>query len=678
MNGRHRLSVTLTAVAVAALAATATLAGQRGVGPPPPPPPPPPELLSQTPVTGTGAISGVVVDGARRQPIAGAVVSLGGGVRGSLPSPSRVTTDSKGRYVFTRLPAGNYSLAATNGGYETGRFGDDDPDRPVGLRAVQLADAQWFADGRILMWRTGAISGTVTDEAGEPQVGLVVRVIERVILAGQPQLASGASAKTDDLGHYRVAGLASGSYVVFVPSVQAAVPGDMTLVDLAGYTPETMRAAEAAGRQLTPPDPAALVADASTRLIPAGYPVPPAPGGRWMYPPTFYPGARTIAEAATVDLRRGEQRAGIDVGLAPVRGVVVRGVVQSPTGTVPAHTTLRLLPLGNEALGFGSETATALIGADGTFALPNVPAGRYTIVVSRTAMEYMSSSGSLYGTPAPPGCVSGGSGFFTLGSGPGSLRASYRSCGGTADDALAARMPLTVGDADMPGVVVPFARSMSISGRFVFEGGPPAADSLQARIGTQVFAEPANGDASLGLPTGRNLPGDLTQFKVTGLLQGAYVLRLGGPVIGQVKSVEWQGRDFTGRPFDMTSGRDITGVVVTFTSAAARIRGSVRDQKGAAAASGAVVAFPTDRSLWTNYGLRPDRLALATISTSGAYSLNLPAGEYFVVAIDTASAKDWTDPRFLAAASTAATRVTVGWGETPMQDLTMATVKVAR
>jgi hypothetical protein len=518
----------------------------------------------------------------------------------------------------------------------------------------------------------------VTDEAGEALVGVLVRVISRVTIAGRPHLAGGQTAKSDDLGRYRVAGLAPGPYVVLVPSVQVAVPAGVTPEELSGITANDVKTAEAAGRSLTIPDPVAIVADAATRIILGPYVTPPpVSAAGWMYPPMYFPGARSIADAGTVDLGRAEHRTGVDIRMAPVRSVRVSGVVQSPSAAPATGMNVRLVPAGNEGLGFGSETATALVGAGGAFTLVNVPSGAYTIVVSRGSMEYLTGDGaSMYSLAAPPGCIGGGGGFFTLGSGAGSLRVSHRNCGG--DATFSARMPLTVGDRDVQGVVVPLQRAVSITGRIVYAGDAPAPDSPAGRIGGTIFAEPANGDALLGLPTGRSLPEDLTRFRIDGLLPGAYVLQANIIAGGPIKSIEWQGRDYAQRPFDTTAGRDIEDVVITLTREVTRARGSVRDIKNAMAASGLVLAFPTDRTMWVNYGLRPSRLQSASVSPAGAYTLALPAGEYFLVAIEPGVTPDWMDPRFLEAASAAATRVTLAWGETKTTDLSIAAVKVNR
>jgi hypothetical protein len=139
-----------------------------------------------------------------------------------------------------------------------------------------------------------------------------------------------------------------------------------------------------------------------------------------------------------------------------------------------------------------------------------------------------------------------------------------------------------------------------------------------------------------------------------------------------VKSVQWQGRDCTDRPFDATSGRDIDDVVVTFTFETAAIAGFVRDVKGQILTTGAVIAFPTDRTLWSRYGFAPSRIKSAPVSTNGQFTITpLPAGDYYVLAVDDAQATAWQDPAFLGAAAVRAEKATVGWGETRSVNLTL-------
>lgn len=176
------------------------------------------ETSQAQPVTGTGAISGVVTDGVTGRPIAGAVIYVGMAGRAG-GGNSRQLTDPKGRFVFTDLPAHDqYFLNASGFGYVNGGYGQT-PLRPSQTR-IRLAQGEWFKDAHIQLWPPAAVSGRVFDERGEPVVGVPVRVLAQILVGGRPQIAAGLSTITDDRGAYRIAGLRAGRYFVQVPSVQ--------------------------------------------------------------------------------------------------------------------------------------------------------------------------------------------------------------------------------------------------------------------------------------------------------------------------------------------------------------------------------------------------------------------------------------------------------------------------
>jgi hypothetical protein len=53
----------------------------------------------------------------------------------------------------------------------------------------------------------------------------------------------------------------------------------------------------------------------------------------------------------------------------------------------------------------------------------------------------------------------------------------------------------------------------------------------------------------------------------------------------------------------------------------------------------------------------------------------LPAGDYFVVALDRAHAVNWYDADFLASIEHLASRVSIGWGESKVADLALAPLR---
>jgi hypothetical protein len=664
LRRRSRLAVVLI-LAVGALA-TGLLARQgRGGGGPLPAPPGIPGQALQPPVEGTGAISGVVADGTTGRPLAGAVVTLSGSGRGA-PGTKRQSTDDKGRFIFTKLPAfDGYSIAVSRIGYFVARLD----------RRITLADGQWFADAKIALSKLGAISGVVTDETGEPVVGAFVRVLARVLVSGLPQLAAGPVARTDDRGVYRIPALSPGKYLVAVPSVQWSVPAETPASTLNGQTPESAAAAEAAGRPLPQRNDQTLNPDGRDLLFLGAYTTPPAPaGGRSLvYPITFYPAVRSPAESVVIDLVGGEERTGIDLQLRAVNAVRVSGLVEGPADAQAAGMTLRLLPAGMEGMANGGEAATALVGASGAFTFLNVPAGDYTILASRSQMEYQAQRSVVLGPtlPTPPAYVFGSSGGGVVPSGSTGTNYNYRQS--TGPQTHSGRTSVTVGDRDLSGVVVPLSRGTTVSGRIVYEmTTPPPPESSTFML--PVYAEPADGSTVLGMPSGRVKPnGAESTFAIDGLQAGLYTLRFVAVANGgRIKSIVMDGKDYTNRPFDASGGRDLTGVVVTVTDKSVKLAGSVRDAQGRLADHGAVMAFPVEPEQWRGYGFTPRRIASVSVTTAGSYQYpSLMAGDYFVIAVDEALATAWQDPKFLAAASSVATRVTLEWGDAKAIDLTL-------
>jgi hypothetical protein len=127
--------------------------------------------------------------------------------------------------------------------------------------------------------------------------------------------------------------------------------------------------------------------------------------------------------------------------------------------------------------------------------------------------------------------------------------------------------------------------------------------------------------------------------------------------------------------FDASVGRDFEDVVVTLTDKVARLRGIVRDRNGPAIA--AVLAFPADRDRWTLFGWNPARFRSARSGSDGTYELtDLPAGEYFVIAVDVAHVSSWQHASFLTAAAPLATRLSANWGDAKTAELSVVQVAV--
>ena len=162
------------------------------------------------PASGTGRIRGRVLQAGTGTPIRRAQVTL----TGEQSVKRLVTTDGNGRYEFSDLPAGRFTISAAKGGYLTLQYGQRrtfEPGRPVTLTDAQILGVD------LTLPRAGVISGRVIDRFGEPAVGADI-VVERYQYSsdGQRRLtrAPDMATTTNDLGEFRVFGLMPGEYIV--------------------------------------------------------------------------------------------------------------------------------------------------------------------------------------------------------------------------------------------------------------------------------------------------------------------------------------------------------------------------------------------------------------------------------------------------------------------------------
>jgi hypothetical protein len=212
---------------------------------------------------------------------------------------------------------------------------------------------------------------------------------------------------------------------------------------------------------------------------------------------------------------------------------------------------------------------------------------------------------------------------------------------------------------------------MSLRGRVAFEGdgNPPNPVSI--------VAEPADGNPAVGLHQSgaRVQPGSDDQFVFGGLPPGRFMLRvLGLNPLYAVQSVRAGGADVTDRPIDAGAGQDHADVVVTVTDRVAAIEGTA--QGDGTPGLKTVIAFPADRQLWSAYGMSAPRFKTAPVKNDGSFKIvNIPAGDYLLVAVPAEHSRRWQEPQFLDAASRVATRVTAAWGRTASQSVKAVVIK---
>jgi len=149
----------------------------------------------------------------------------------------------------------------------------------------------------------------------------------------------------------------------------------------------------------------------------------------------------------------------------------------------------------------------------------------------------------------------------------------------------------------------------------------------------------------------------------------------GEPPGWTLKSIVVAGRDVSDEPLEITGG-DVTGVVVTFTDRPSELSGVVRDEHGDPDGAARVIVFPSDRPRSSQGPPGPRRGRSTGASRTGAYSFSgLPAGDYYVVAVDDRIDVNAQDPKTLEALGRIASRVTIRDSDTRTQDLTTAQIR---
>ena len=497
-------------------------------------------------------------------------------------------------------------------------------------------------------------------ERGEPVVGVAVRGFSSVLVAGHSQFVGSDVATTDDRGEYRLANLTPGKYAVSVLSVQ------QTVLDTTPEAAQRRAIGELSrGGGVNPGLPAVDV-DGTHRLAISNFATPPPPSATAprAYAAEFYPGTPTISNARLIDIAYGTSRRGVDFQLHPVPAVTVSGRLDGASDA--SSMLLRLMAAGSEQFGAGSEAATTVVERNGAFTFLNVPAGEYTLLAQAVFGELTRGIGEV-SMPDAPGFAGGpGQAGMAMNLSSGGLNFSSH----TSKTGMWGRARVAVGTANVTDVVVQMHSPVTVRGRVVMASGGSGL-----RLSTILGAQPANGDPSAGFVNKFiTINGD-TPFALEGLGRGTYLIGL--PSYFQfvsVASITTAGREIRDTGLDTSDGRDIDDVVISLTENITSIQGTVR---GDGAAAAAVIIFPANRARWTDYGVDPILFRSKATDSTGTFLVKgLPDGDYFAVAVDGMQHDAWVDPKFLEAASTVATRITLTLGEKKSLDLTMSKVVV--
>jgi protocatechuate 3,4-dioxygenase beta subunit len=462
--------------------------------------------------------------------------------------PRQAITNTQGFFEFSGLQAGTYRVLVSGAThfpqYIGMAYGARRPNAPFSSdmgQMISVGEGQTFDKAVVRLPRGAVISGRVTDESSEPLARVQVYTV--FYPPGSPRgQRTGSGAQTDDLGQFRLYGLAPGDYLV---------------------------AAEA--RENTFSSPNAPLEDDNERVG---------------FLTTYYPGTTDEAAASRVRARAGSEISGIEIRLGEGRLFRVSGSVVDSQGKPASQIGGQMMRReagfnGGSSFGFSTDEK-------GRFRMQNLPPGNYRLVVQ--PRQNFGPAGR--GSDTDPGEM--------------------------------ATIPLTV-SSDLDNVVVMTMPGVTITGRLVIEQGPATPPPGPIRVMPVVdYAEPSMGIRMSQQPV---LVGPDQTFTLKGLM-GEYLLRVAAPNL-YVKSVTLEGgQDVTDTPYEFKSNER---VVMTVTSRASALEGTVTDSKGGVAADTGVIVFSEERGTWRTSSTRTRRTAT---DADGHFRIQgLLPGRYFVIAV---------------------------------------------
>ncbi len=578
---------------------------------------------------GTGIISGSVVVAGTGLPARRARVSLSAPEAGGRTA----TTDEQGLFSFAKLPAGRYSLSASKPSHVNASYGQVRPGRPG--TPIQLEDGQQFST-RLQIYKGGVLTGTILDEHGEAISNTQVRVMRYVTQTGQRTLQQNGGGSTDDRGIYRVFGLQPGEYII------AATPRNTGGPTEAERMQTEMQALQ---RMIdTRRDDETVTRDLTARIAMMRSQVPEQEDPSTGYAPVYFPGTTAPAQALTVPLAAGEEKAGVDFQLMRVLVARVEGTVVNGTGQ-PLQNIQVMLSSQNSAPGV--DTMSARADAEGRFRLSNVAPGQYTILARSTANQ----GGRQGGPPQPMVAAQGRGGQPQQSADPMRYWAS-------AD--------VSVDGRNVSNVMLTLQPGMTITGRILFDGAAqPPADFTRLRVNLNPVDPGGNAQLAQSAAGRVDAAG---RFSIPGVLPGKY--RLTAANAGQgwaVESAIVEGQDTLDFPIEIKPGQTAPTAVITFSDRRADLSGTLLNERGQPAPEYTVVLYPTDPRYWIP-GSR--RIRTARPATDGRFQLGAIApGDYQMAPVFDAEPGAWFDPAFLQQLDPVAVRVTITDGEKKVQNL---------
>jgi hypothetical protein len=491
-------------------------------------------------------VSGVVIRSLDSAPLKNATVQLVSGEDREHTIATRTTAD--GHFELRNVPSGQYRLKVSRDGYVEQEFGQKKPTDP-GATFV-LKPGQKMSDLIFKLGRAGVITGHVFNADGEPVANAMLNAIRQVYREGKREFESSAWDRSNDLGEYRIFGLAPGRYYVSAEQTWNRVVGDKEFN--------------------------AVEKDIEEKG----------------YAKTYFPASLDLGRASTVAVKEGEEISGVDILLKEIVVHRVGGKVTNQLSKTRGGQNVQVIVRSRSSeAGWGEVGATSIEKADGTFEIPGIAPGEYSL------LAFSFDDGKVHST----------------------------------------QQDLEVGNADVEGLALTIGPGVNIPGRVAWEGKPTLGKAeltveLSSPEAIFVWGGTAEVDSNNQF-TLRDVPKGEFQLTVAGVSKDCYLkeVRFGDAVLA----------DLSFRTVKGSAGP----LEITLSSLGARVQGTVTNEESLPVAGVWAVAVPEE-------GKRKQHHLFKSVTTDqyGHFELHgLAPGKYRLFSWDGIEQDEWEDTDFLKA-----------------------------
>jgi hypothetical protein len=341
------------------------------------------------------------------------------------------------------------------------------------------------------------------------------------------------------------------------------------------------------------------------------------------YAPTYYPGAASVVDAQRVTIGVGQTLSDINFALSPTRLARVTGTAVDSEGKPLVGGMIMMMQISGAMM---MSTAGGQIRPDGSFSIASVSPGDY-------ALRALSNTGGL---------------------------------GSQAGEQVQANISVT--GEDIIGLRLTGVKSSTVTGRIIL---PQVGTGAMSVAGLQLVAAASTPELLSPSSTARVNDDSTFEMKVQ---PGSHLIRMntiGSFANTRIKAVRLNGVDVTDTGFDSRPNEDLAGLEVELTTQLSDLSGFVSNARGETVNDYSIVVFSRDRQRW---GFASRFLSGGRPDQDGKYRIrNLPAGDYYAIALDYVEQGAGTDPEFLERVKDRATEFSLNDGETRTLSLKLVT-----